>query len=62
MEGDLLPVPGTAECYAVPSTGRQTLAQLSRARRQFVSYLRTHPAEPASLPTLFVQYLNNTDR
>ncbi|XP_043239102.1 protein KTI12 homolog isoform X1 [Amphibalanus amphitrite] len=62
MEGDQLPVTGTSERYTVPSTGRLTLAQLSRARRQFVSYLKTHPADPASIPTLFVQYLNNTDR
>ena len=62
MEGDRLPVPGTSERYRVPPAGRQTLAQLSRGRRQFVSYLKTHPADPTSIPTLFVQYLNNTDR
>lgn len=62
MEGDLLPVSGTSERYAVPAAGRQTLAQLSRSRRQFVSYLKTHPAHPDSIPTLFVQYLNNTER
>ncbi|XP_037078472.1 protein KTI12 homolog isoform X2 [Pollicipes pollicipes] len=60
VEGDRLSLPMTPERYTV--SAQLTLAQLSRARRQFVSYIKTHPAQPGSVATLFVQYLNKTDR
>lgn len=52
-------VPGTSELVSLHRS--VTLAELTRLRRQFVSYTKLHPMQnPKEIPTLFVQYLNKT--
>ena len=54
-----VPVPSAAEPVGLPRS--VTLAELTRLRRQFVSYTKLHPTQnPKEIPTLFVQYLNKT--
>lgn len=57
--GDDIKVPGSTESI---SLGRKvTLGELTRARRQFISYTKLHPVEDTKkLTSLFVQYLNTT--
>ncbi|XP_069157457.1 protein KTI12 homolog isoform X2 [Procambarus clarkii] len=53
VPGDTIKVPGVGESV--------TLAEITRARRQFISYTKTHPVEDTSkLMALFVRYLNST--
>ncbi|KAK4300224.1 hypothetical protein Pmani_027563 [Petrolisthes manimaculis] len=57
--GDAIRVPGVEESLTL---GRKvTLAEVTRARRQFISYTKMHPVEDSGkLATLFVKYLNTT--
>ena len=52
-------LPGTEErlqCHA-----NVTMAELRRVRHQFITYTKMHPIEDVEkIPTLFVQYLNNS--
>lgn len=59
VEGDDIKIPGSTEPI---SLGRKvTLGELTRARRQFISYTKLHPVEDTGkLTSLFVQYLNKT--
>ncbi|XP_071538624.1 protein KTI12 homolog isoform X1 [Panulirus ornatus] len=59
VTGDKIRVPGVDELL---SLGRKvTLAELTRARRQFISYTKMHPVEDSmKLRSLFVQYVNTT--
>ncbi|CAL4144422.1 unnamed protein product, partial [Meganyctiphanes norvegica] len=59
VDGDSIKVPNTTELV---SLGRKvSLADLTRARRQYITYTKMHPVEDtARLTTLFVQYLNST--
>lgn len=51
-------IPGTTSTIAL--TRFVTLAELSRLRRQFISYNNCHPVEDTSkLPEMFVQFLTN---
>ncbi|XP_069954222.1 protein KTI12 homolog isoform X1 [Cherax quadricarinatus] len=59
VAGDNIKVPGVEEtvCFG----HKVTLAEITRARRQFISYTKMHPVEDASkLMALFVRYLNST--
>ncbi|XP_042241055.1 protein KTI12 homolog [Homarus americanus] len=59
VPGDSIKVPGVEESI---SLGRKvTLAEVTRARRQFISYTKMHPVEDTSkLMSLFIRYLNST--
>ncbi|XP_042877460.1 protein KTI12 homolog isoform X2 [Penaeus japonicus] len=57
--GSDIKIPGVPEPINLRRT--VTLAELTRARRQFISYTKMHPVEDtAKLSALFVQYLNTT--
>lgn len=59
VEGDLIKVPGTEEhiCWS----RRVTRPELSRARRQFMVYLKMRGVDDLDkIHTLFVQYLNSS--
>lgn len=59
VEGDQIKVPGTDE--HVTWTRRVTRPELSRARRQFLVYLKMRGVEDLDkIHTLFVQYLNSS--
>ena len=59
VEGDLIKVPGTEE--SVVWTRRVTRPELSRARRQFMVYLKMRGVDDlGKIHTLFVQYLNSS--
>lgn len=51
-----VPITGTSE--SVHLTRSVTMAELRRARRQFISYTTLHPVESHMISSLFVQYLN----
>lgn len=54
-----VPVPSSSEPASLHRS--VTLAELTRLRRQFISYTKLHPTQnPKEIPTLFVQYLNKT--
>ena len=54
-----VPVPNATEPVGLHRS--VTLAELTRLRRQFISYTKLHPTQnPKEIPTLFVQYLNKT--
>uniref|UniRef100_A0A0P4WH08 Protein KTI12 homolog n=1 Tax=Scylla olivacea TaxID=85551 RepID=A0A0P4WH08_SCYOL len=57
--GEAIRVPGVDEAVCL---GRKvTLAELARARRQFITYSKMHPVEDRQkIMLLFVQYLNST--
>lgn len=57
--GEAIKVPGVEEAVCL---GRKvTLAELARARRQFITYSKMHPVEDRQkIMLLFVQYLNST--
>ena len=56
--GDEITIPGSSKLLSV---GRKvSLAELSRCRRQFVSYCRSRPQEGASVTTSFLTYINTT--
>ena len=56
---DNLKVPGTYERVTV--TRNVTMAELSRTKRQFITYAKSRAIEDvAKLATMFVQYLNST--
>ena len=56
---DNLKVPGTDERVTV--TRNVTMAELSRTKRQFITYAKSRAIEDvAKLATMFVQYLNST--
>ena len=58
LPGDWLSVPGTNERIEVKK--QWTLAELSRLRRQFMTYTKTHPVEGTEkLASLFVNFINN---
>jgi protein KTI12 len=58
VEGDEIVVPGTKERFTLAK--RVNLAELSRARRQFVSYAKARAIDDVSkLASMFVQYLNS---
>jgi len=59
VEGDQIKVPGTSE--HVVWTRRVTRPELSRARRQFMVYLKMRGVDDLDkIHTLFVQYLNSS--
>jgi len=59
VEGDQIKVPGTEE--HVTWTRRVTRPELSRARRQFLVYLKMRGVDDLDkIHTLFVQYLNSS--
>jgi len=58
VEGDEISVPGTSQKFALAH--RVTLAELSRARRQFITYAKARAIDDVDrLATMFVQYLNS---
>ncbi len=58
IEGDEIVVPGTKEKFLLAR--RVNLAELSRTRRQFITYAKSRAIEDVSkLSTMFVQYLNS---
>lgn len=60
VPGDLLTLPGTTE--QLRFTRPLTLAELSRLRRQFISYTKMHPNNEnlPQLANMFLQYLNQS--
>lgn len=60
VPGDLLTLPGTTE--RLRFTRPLTLAELSRLRRQFISYTKMHPNNEnlPQLANMFLQYLNQS--
>ncbi|XP_055484779.1 protein KTI12 homolog [Psammomys obesus] len=60
VPGDLLTLPGTTEHLRF--TRPLTLAELSRLRRQFISYTKMHPNNEnlPQLANMFLQYLNQS--
>ncbi|XP_078541070.1 protein KTI12 homolog [Lissotriton helveticus] len=59
VPGDLITVPGANE--KVELTRILGMAELQKARRQFISYTKMHPNENISqLANMFVQYLNKS--
>lgn len=60
VPGDLLKLPGTTEHLRF--TRPLTLAELSRLRRQFISYTKMHPNNEnlPQLANMFLQYLNQS--
>lgn len=57
--GDLIAVPGANE--KIELTRILSMAELQKARRQFISYTKMHPNENVSqLANMFVQYLNKS--
>ncbi|XP_064463831.1 protein KTI12 homolog [Ornithodoros turicata] len=56
--GDYIAIPGCTEKILLQHKFRA--AELSRHRRQFISYAKTHPADIAQIPNLFVHYINET--
>ncbi|KAG8518932.1 Protein KTI12 [Galemys pyrenaicus] len=60
LPGDLLKLPGTTEHLRF--TRPLTMAELSRLRRQFISYTKMHPNNEnlPQLANMFLQYLNQS--
>ncbi|XP_004774527.1 protein KTI12 homolog [Mustela putorius furo] len=60
VPGDLLKLPGTTE--HLQFTRALTMAELSRLRRQFISYTKMHPNNEnlPQLANMFLQYLNQS--
>jgi protein KTI12 len=59
VEGDDLTVPGTGEKFHL--CRKLSMAELSRAKRQFIAYAKTRPVEDINkLATMFVQHLNTS--
>lgn len=60
VPGDLLKLPGTTE--HLQFTRPLSMAELSRLRRQFISYTKTHPNNEnlPQLANMFLQYLNQS--
>ncbi|ERE83392.1 protein KTI12 homolog [Cricetulus griseus] len=60
VPGDVLTLPGTTEHF--PFTRPLTLAELSRLRRQFISYTKMHPNNEnlPQLTNMFLQYLRQS--
>ncbi|XP_069078451.1 protein KTI12 homolog [Pleurodeles waltl] len=59
VPGDLITVPGANE--KIELTRILSMAELHKARRQFISYTKMHPNENISqLANMFVQYLNKS--
>lgn len=60
VPGDLLTLPGTTEHLRF--TRPLTMAELSRLRRQFISYTKMHPNNEnlPQLANMFLQYLSNS--
>ena len=56
QEGSAVTIPGTSE--SIRLTRSVTMAELRRARRQFISYTTLHPVESHMISSLFIQYLN----
>jgi len=58
VPGDDVTIPGTQD--KIHLVRALNLAELSRLRRQFITYTKTHPVDdPAKLTSTFVKYLNN---
>uniref|UniRef100_A0A2P2I5X3 Protein KTI12 homolog n=1 Tax=Hirondellea gigas TaxID=1518452 RepID=A0A2P2I5X3_9CRUS len=56
--GDEIKIPGSQRLLCL---GRKvTLPELSRARRQFISYTKSHPVHEEEIAACFVTYLNTT--
>ncbi|XP_069480849.1 protein KTI12 homolog isoform X2 [Ambystoma mexicanum] len=59
VPGDLIVVPGANE--KIELTRNLGMAELQKARRQFISYTKMHPNENISqVANMFVQYLNKS--
>ncbi|MCL4126916.1 UNVERIFIED_CONTAM: hypothetical protein GTU68_016641, partial [Idotea baltica] len=57
-EGEIK-IPDVSETLILPK--KLSLAELSRARRQFIAYTKSHPVEDSiKIKILFIQYLNKT--
>ena len=57
--GDIIAIPGSSEKLTL--CRHLTMAELSRLRRQFITYSKMHPMDDSNkIPTLFIQYLQNT--
>lgn len=57
--GDTIAIPSCSEKLTL--TRHFTMAELSRLRRQFITYAKMHPVDDSNkIPTLFMQYLQNT--
>ncbi|KAK2725603.1 protein KTI12 homolog [Artemia franciscana] len=58
-QGSKIQVPGSNETFTFARM--YTTAELSRLKRQFISYTKSHPLQDASkIPTLFLSYLKQT--
>lgn len=59
VPGEQIPVPNCSDKVELPRL--VTMAELRRARKQFISYTKSHPAiNSSSITSLFIQYLNRT--
>jgi len=57
--GDSISIPNCSEKMTL--NRHLTMGELSRFRRQFITYSKMHPVDDSNkIPTLFVQYLQNT--
>ncbi|XP_065882967.1 protein KTI12 homolog [Dysidea avara] len=57
--GDSINIPNCSEKLTL--NRHLTMGELSRLRRQFITYSKMHPVDDSNkIPTLFVQYLQNT--
>ncbi|PSN47449.1 Protein KTI12 [Blattella germanica] len=60
LEGEVK-IPGYKDCVLLTSGATLTPAQLSRLRRQFLLYLKLHPATDINkIGPLFIQFLNTS--
>lgn len=61
IPGDFISIPSAKEQLMLTRT--LTLSELQRHKRQFITYTKMHPVDDTDkLPSLFVQYLNNSLR
>jgi Chromatin associated protein KTI12. len=62
LEGEVK-IPGYKDCVLLTNGVNMTAAQLTRLRRQFLSYTKLHPNNDISkIGSIFVQFLNTSLR
>jgi len=62
LEGEVK-IPGYKDCVLLTDGVNMTAAQLTRLRRQFLSYTKLHPNNDISkIGSVFVQFLNTSLR
>jgi protein KTI12 len=62
LEGEVK-IPGYTDCVLLTNGVNMTAAQLTRLRRQFLSYIKLHPNNDISkIGSVFVQFLNTSLR